>query len=214
MTTPKEIHLFPVVIREYTNPMADKDAEIIEFFKTQPAMQSNIPEGVWTSKPNQHMTENPHAQLLHEFFEDSLEEYRNTYKLYCDRLTITLSWFNYAPANSGVGHPLHRHPMSYLSAVYYMTEGAPTYFEDPCTPRTSDCIDVFRHDAMLASEGINAKIDADPGKLIIFPSWLKHYSGRQMFDYDRWTVSFNAMPTGKINVGPWDCPQLTLPHDL
>ena len=214
MTTPKELHLFPVVVREYWNPNAYLDQAIIENFKTLPAIQSNIPEGVFTGKPDLHKSENLDTQLLMEFFEDCLEEYRYTYKLYCDRLSLSLCWFNYAPAKSGVGHPLHRHPMSYLSAVYYMTEGAPTYFEDPCTPRTSDCIDVFRHDAMQAEAGINEKVDAEPGKLIIFPSWLKHYSGRQMLDYDRWTVSFNAMPTGKVNNGPWDYPQLTLPHDL
>ena len=119
-----------------------------------------------------------------------------------------MEWFNLAPAGSGVGHPLHRHPKSYLSAVYYLTEGADTVFEDPMTPRTSDTLDVFQETLMQAKYGINAAIKAEPGKLILFPAWLKHYSMRQLDQFDRWTISFNVFPTGKVNVGPWDAPQL------
>lgn len=206
---PRELHLFPVIVREYHNPQ-DINAELIEAFKEYPQIQANIPEGVITSRPDLHKSDNYYIDQLHGFFEDSLREYRTAYKLYCDSLDISISWFNYAPAGSGFGHPLHRHPMSYLSAVYYLTPGAPTFFEDPCTPRTSDTLDVWQHDLLECEWGINEKIDAYPGKLIIFPSWLKHYSGRQMENYDRWTVSFNAFPTGRVNVGPWDMPQLNL----
>ena len=38
------------------------------------------------------------------------------------------------------------------------------------------------------------------------PSWLMHQSDRHLEDYDRWTISFNALPTGKVNIGPWDEP--------
>ena len=31
-----------------------------------------------------------------------------------------------------------------------------------------------------------------------------------MDNYDRWTISFNAFPTGRTNVGPWDMPQLNV----
>ena len=147
---------------------------------------------------------------MRKFFWDCIAEMRYNYKLYCDGFEISLMWSNFAPAGSGFGHPLHRHPMSYLSAVYYITDGAPTYFEDPCTPRTSDTLDVFMHDKMTSDWGINEKIDAEPGKLILFPSWLKHYSGRQLDNFDRWTISFNVFPMGKINVGPWEMPQLNI----
>jgi hypothetical protein len=206
-----ERHLFPVVLREYHNPdHKDLHPRLIEFLSEYPSQQSNIPEGVYTSRPDLHKIEDGPAEELRQFFWDCLAEYRYNYKLYCDGFEISLMWSNHAPAGSGFGHPLHRHPMSYLSAVYYMTDGASTYFEDPCTPRTSDTLDVFMHDKMTSDWGINEKIDAEPGKLIIFPSWLKHYSGRQLDNFDRWTVSFNAFPIGKINMGPWDMPQLNV----
>ena len=208
MVKVNEIHLFPVVIREYHKPEDDLHEHLIEYFKTYPAQPSNFPEGVLTSRPDLHKDDNIHVKRLIEFFDGCLHEYRNQYQLYCDKLDISLCWFNHAPANSGFGHPLHRHPMSYLSAVYYLTDGAPTFFDDPCTPRVYDTLDVWYHDKMENDWGINEKVDAKAGKLILFPSWLRHYSGRQLDNYDRWTISFNAFPTGKTNVGPWGMPQL------
>ena len=209
----KEVHLCPVVLREYHCDVTHNTDKVIEFLKTYPAMQSNLPEGVITSRPDIHTIKDdvcPELDQLFGWFEQCLQEYRTTYKLYCDNLEITLAWSNHAPAGSGFGHPLHRHPMSYLSAVYYLTDGAPTFFDDPCTPRVTDTLDVWYHDKMESEWGINEKVDAEPGKLILFPAWLKHYSGRQVENYDRWTISFNAFPTGKVNVGPWDIPQLDI----
>jgi hypothetical protein len=208
-----EIHLFPVVIRNFQIPNHEQlNENLINFFRTYPAIQANIPEGVITSRPDLHKVEEECVQTIMGHFNDALEDYRQAYQLCCDRLDITLCWFNHAPARSGFGHPLHRHPMSYVSAVYYLTEGAPTIFDDPCTPRTSDTLDVWREDLMKSDLGINEKIDASPGQLIIFPAWLKHFSGRQMGHLDRWSMSFNAMPAGRVNIGPWGTPQLTVEY--
>lgn len=209
-----ELDLFPVKCRVYKNPQLKIDPDfhikLIEAFKDVPTQMSNFPEGVYTSISNLHKSENPDIMELRQFFWDCIAEYRASQKLYCDRLEISSMWYNLAPASSGVGHPLHRHPMSYLSAVYYITPGAPTYFDDPVTPRTYDTLDVFNHDQMQSDWGINEKVEAEEGKLILFPSWLRHYSGRQLENFDRYTVSFNVLPCGKINVGPFDLPQATI----
>ena len=160
----KEVHLFPVVLREYHCDVTHNTDKVIEFLKTYPAMQSNLPEGVITSRPDIHTIKDdvcPELDQLFGWFEQCLQEYRTTYKLYCDNLEITLAWSNHAPAGSGFGHPLHRHPMSYLSAVYYLTDGAPTFFDDPCTPRVTDTLDVWYHDKMESEWGINEKVDAN-----------------------------------------------------
>ena len=204
----KELHLFPVKVREYRKPDDECNAELIKFFKTYPQKQSNFPEGVITSKPDLYKCDNVWVKRIHEWFNCCLEEYWNQYQLHCDHLQISQSWFNCAPAGDGFGHPLHRHPMSYVSAVYYLTEGSPTAFDDPCTPRVYDTLDIHMHKEMEAEWGINETIEAEPNKLIIFPAWLRHFSGSHFADYDRWSMSFNAFPTGKINIGPWDYPQL------
>ena len=204
----RELKLFPVIIREYNKPEDDIHDHLIEYFKTYPQEMSNFPEGVITSRPDLHKCDNIYVSRLVEWFNECLNEYHNQYQLYCDGLTISQCWFNRAPARSGVGHPLHRHPMSYVSAVYYMTEGASTAFDDPCTPRVYDTLEIHRHKEMEAEWGICETVSAEPGKLLIFPSWLRHFSGRHLEDFDRWTISFNAFPEGKVNVGPWDSPQL------
>ena len=203
-----ELNLFPVKIREYRKPKDDIHKHLIEFFETYPQQLSNFPEGVITSRPDLHKCDNENVRNLVGWFGACLDEYRNEYQLYCDRLKISMCWFNKAPAQSGVGHPLHRHPMSYVSAVYYMTEGAPTAFDDPCTPRVYDTLELHQQDKMVDEWGINETISAEPGKLIIFPSWLRHFSGRHLEDFDRWTISFNAFPEGKCNTGPFEMPQL------
>ena len=209
-----EIHLFPVVVRKYQIPNHEElNKDLITLFQGYPASQANFPEGVLTSRPDlQNVTGNDAMTTILGHFNDALEDYRLAYQLCCDKLEITLCWFNHAPARSGFGHPLHRHPMSYLSAVYYLTEGAPTIFDDPCTPRTYDTLDVWRDDLMKSELGINEKIDAVPGQLILFPSWLKHFSGRQMDHFERWSMSFNAMPAGRVNIGPWGMPQLNVEY--
>ena len=204
----QEHKFFPVIIREYMKPEDNINNDLIEFFKEYPQAQTNIPEGVITGRPDLQKCANIHVKRLIEWFDACLAEYHNQYQLYCEKLTISQCWFNHAPAGSGLGHPLHRHPMSYVSAVYYLTEGAKTAFDDPCTPRVYDSLELNRAKEMEAEWGICETIDAEPGKLIIFPSWLRHFSGRQVDDFDRWTISFNAFPDGKSNLGPWDIPQL------
>ena len=204
----QEHKFFPVIIREYMKPEDNINNDLIEFFKTYPQAQTNIPEGVITGRPDLQKCANIHVKRLIEWFDACLAEYHNQYQLYCEKLTISQCWFNHAPAGSGLGHPLHRHPMSYVSAVYYLTEGAKTAFDDPCTPRVYDSLELNKADKIEAEWGICETIDAEPGKLIIFPSWLRHYSGRQVENFDRWSISFNAFPDGKSNLGPWDIPQL------
>ena len=121
-----EVHLFPVVCRTYIQPDKTLNQRVIESMDGYPSQQSNLPEGVITSRPDLHKIEKGPITELRQFFWDCLAEYRYAYKLYCDALEISSMWFNHAPAGSGFGHPLHRHPMSYLSAVYYLTPGAPT----------------------------------------------------------------------------------------
>jgi len=42
-----------------------------------------------------------------------------------------------------------------------------------------------------------------PGTLVIFPSWLLHFTIPHQGDEARANISFNAFPTGAINGGPF-----------
>lgn len=131
---------------------------------------------------------------LFDWFNQCLEEVRTTMKYDCDSFEITNSWFNVALAGYNMHQNYHRHSMSFFSAVYYLTDGAPTLFEDPVNHRTQAQLEVLRHDYRPSIPSI-----AEPGKLVIFPSWMMHSSQMHLDPTDRYIVSFNSLPAGKIN---------------
>lgn len=131
---------------------------------------------------------------LFEWFNSCLEEVRTTMKYDCDRFEITNSWFNVALGNYDMYQNYHRHSMSFFSAVYYMTEGSATVFEDPVIHRTQAQLEVLRHDYNPFYESI-----PKPGKLVIFPSWMYHRSLPHLDTTDRYIISFNSLPAGRIN---------------
>lgn len=131
---------------------------------------------------------------LFQWFNNCLEEIRVKEMYDCDRFEITNSWFNVALANSNMAINYHRHSMSFFSAVYYLTAGAPTFFEDPVIHRTQAQIEVLRFKYSPLE-----KIFPEPGKLVIFPSWMYHYAAPHVEEFDRYIISFNSFPTGAVN---------------
>ena len=129
------------------------------------------------------------------FINQCLEDVRSRYGYDCEKFEVSSSWSNFSEPQSNMGHKFHRHSMSYLSGVFYFTEGAPIGFEDPMTPRVMNQIEVLRTDGYEPFHYIAPK----PGKLIIFPSWLYHWTKPHTEDFERWNISFNVLPTGKIN---------------
>lgn len=131
---------------------------------------------------------------LFNWFSECLETVRTDQKYDCDKFEITSSWFNRALPQAGMSQNYHRHSMSFFSGVYYLTNGSPTMFEDPIMHRTQAQLEVLRFDYQPVES-----IQPEPGKLVIFPSWLFHSSIPHIANFDRYIISFNAMPTGYVN---------------
>lgn len=133
---------------------------------------------------------------IFSWFDQCLEEIRTTEKYDCDKFSITSSWFNRYMPNANMFLQHHRHSMSFFSGVYYLTPGSPTVFEDPVFQRSHPQLEVlqfnFKPETVFYPE---------PGKLIIFPSWVFHRSVPHTDPYDRYIISFNSFPAGKINYG-------------
>lgn len=188
------LKLFPTEIFEFKNDSISSSNIISKLSKLESPLRTST---------NLSFTKNIHQ--LEEFselfiwFENCLEEIRvlNQYK--CDRFQITSSWYNKSEAHRGMHQNYHKHTMSFFSGVYYLTEGAPTIFEDPVYQRVNAQIEVVRENYWPFE-----RTDAVPGKLVIFPSWLYHQSPPHVNDFDRWIISFNSLPTGKINEGLHD----------
>ena len=169
-------------------------------------------EGVHTHKSKQtvsvRLDKEERYSEIYDWFHQCLEEARVAEGLQCESLKISLSWANWAPPQSGAGHPMHRHNYAYYSAVYYLTEGSPTVFLDPVDIRGLDTLEILQGDRESVPN--EKEIVAEPGKLILFPGWLRHCSAPHHQDFNRFTISFNSLPDGAINGGPGGVPVATL----
>ena len=105
-------------------------------------------------------------------------------------MMITGCWANINPP--GAYHPTHNHPNNYLSGVYYVAVpevGSHLLFQDPrpvmIMPRTK-----------LSRVTANAAIaQAQSGRMVMFPSWLRHHVPSNEGTTDRISIAFNLMFT-------------------
>ena len=137
---------------------------------------------------------NKDFQDLFLWFNQCLEEIKTQYQYDCDAFEITSSWFNKSLAGQGMYQNYHKHTMSFFSAVYYLSNGSPTVFEDPVFQRSNAQLEVLRKNYRPIEI-----IEATPGKLIIFPSWVFHQTLPHYDNNDRCVISFNCLPVGNIN---------------
>jgi uncharacterized protein (TIGR02466 family) len=183
------LELFPTTFYEFKNTDIDNDQLITKLKK----YSDKVKLGHVIS--SLHVLHNkPEFTELFSWIGSCLESVRVEEKYDCDRFDITNSWFNVSKAESAMAMNYHRHSMSFYSGVYYTTHGAPTVFEDPVIHRTQAQIEVLKHDYRPTHE-----IFPEPGKLIIFPSWIYHYSWPHTENFDRTIISFNSLPAGEIN---------------
>lgn len=124
-------------------------------------------------------------------FNRILDDVKNKYNYDTERFDISQMWIN----KSGYGdvHPSHYHTNSYLSAVLYFTEGSNILFKDPVYLRLNSQL-IVGNDL----ETHNAATNPEPGKLLIFPSWLYHGTEKNE-THERISMSFNCLPAGKTN---------------
>jgi len=190
--------LFPV--RFFTFRAPEKlTKETLEKAKLLEYRKYNEPSGVGTS-------DEIHSDLnfydLHKWFQRCVDQLHADNGWHCDRLIVNKSWVNRSDAKSGDCHSPHRHPMSYLSAIFYLTEGPPTVFLDPLRDREWGQMHL---DGGPASES-RAFVHPGAGGLVIFPSYVIHSSVENTSDIDRYTIAFNTFPSGIINKGGYDRP--------
>ena len=104
-------------------------------------------------------------------------------------MTITGCWANINPP--GAYHPTHNHPNNYLSGVYYVAvpdSGSRILFQDP---RPSMIMPRPRQFTRLTANAADAQ--SKPGRLLVFPAWLRHSVPANDGQTDRISISFNLM---------------------
>ena len=104
---------------------------------------------------------------------------------------ITGCWANINPA--GGFHPPHIHPNNLISAAYYLKiprEADAIVFHDP-RPQAQ----LLKPVATRAVPEMQAEIqiEAKPGRMVLFPSWLRHSVRPNYGNEERVSISFNVM---------------------
>jgi hypothetical protein len=181
--------LFPIEFFRFTNEQIpnSKIVDYIHSLDAKPKISSNLSYQIPLHK-NQELSE------LFDWFTLCLEQIRITQKYDCDKFSISSSWYNQSLKNQGMHQTYHKHTNSFFSGIYYLSEGSPTVFEDPVIPRCMTQLEVLRKDYSPFERTM-----AIPGSLIIFPSYVFHHSPPHVENFDRHVISFNVLPTGKIN---------------
>ena len=106
-------------------------------------------------------------------------------------MMITGCWANVNP--HGPYHPTHNHPNNFLSGVYYVAVpevGSHLVFQDPrpvsIMPRTEK-LDRVTSNAFVAQP--------QAGRMVMFPSWLRHHVPSNEGTTERISIAFNLMFT-------------------
>lgn len=183
------IKLFPVEFFRFNNEQIDnlKIVDYIHSLDIKPKVSSNLSYQIPLHK-------DPELFDLFNWFNLCLEQIRITQKYDCDKFSISSSWYNQSLKNQGMNQTYHKHTNSFFSGIYYLSAGSPTIFEDPVVPRSMTQLEVLRKDYLPFERTM-----AIPGSLIIFPSFVFHHSPPHVENFDRHVISFNILPTGKIN---------------
>ncbi len=107
---------------------------------------------------------------------------------------ITGCWANINPRGSM--NTAHTHPNNYLSGVYYLQipEGAGVItFNDP---RGAAGVVMPKQAGPSKYNANGYTLDAKPGRLVLFPAWLRHAVPINRSERERISMSFNIMFTG------------------
>jgi len=188
--------IFPVKCYSFNAP-EQLTPSVLEECKKLQYKSLNEPAGVGTSDEIQYLDQ---FQEMHQWFQHCVDTLHVDNGWEVDRLVVNKTWANRSDAHSMHHHAAHRHPMSYLSGIYYLTGGTPTVFLDPIDKREWG---QFKLDGGLVDESL-FWYHGGIGGLIIFPSYIVHASEPNNSEFDRYTIAFNTFPTGHINSGAFD----------
>lgn len=132
------------------------------------------------------------ARPIIEWFDECLEEVRQSLGLTCDKLKVTRAWGNRTSIDQS--HHVHTHPNSWASAVFYLSEdSAGTYFSKENHWYTE--LPSILPESTRKVTTIHAP---EKGELIIFPSSTVHWVQTNYSPEPRYTISFNSFPSGNI----------------
>ena len=183
-------NIFPTTVVGYENPDHEEtNAKLLKLFEKEKFSSSGTPH---TKQTNDcHLEDREEYKFFYNWVNDCLIDLKESLSLYTEGLRVSLSWANKSTKFESIDS--HVHPNSWYSAVYYVTDNtSQTHFK---TPLSQSLTGVYiQSDSMLNRE---EWIYGGPaGSMILFPSWLEHFTLPFHGDGERVTISFNIMPRG------------------
>jgi uncharacterized protein (TIGR02466 family) len=152
---------------------------------------SQAPGTAWQSRPDLHLR--PELSGLVDCIRQAVEPILDFLKITHGGVEITGCWANVNPP--GTAHGIHSHPNNYLSGVYYVRTPAGADSINLHDPRVQTGIIRPPVTALTAQNTDMVVIHVQPGRLLVFPSWLLHSVSASAAESERVSVSFNVMFT-------------------
>lgn len=174
----------PVEKAESINGGLKKHIE--DWFTPRPTIQ-----GGGTFQTTQDLHEQEAFAPLYPFVDAAIQGAMSAFGVKAGEYVITGCWANINPP--GGAHRPHTHPNNAISGVYYVQtigEGDDIVFHDPrpqahvISPATDRRAPEFQS---------TLTVEVKPGRMLLFPSWLRHSVRQNMSQSERISVSFNAM---------------------
>lgn len=184
------LSLFPTAVGIYNlgRDLTKKEKDLLLNLEDGPNM------GNTTSK-DRFILRNSILADLKEFFQNSLNHYFKEVIAPSKEaeLYITQSWVNYT--KKGQWHHAHEHPNSIISGVFYIQsdELDKIYFENNQYRQI-----IFPTQNFNVFNSRSWWLEATQGRLLLFPSSLRHNVNTVETDHTRVSLSFNTFAKGMI----------------
>ena len=181
-----DYRIFPTLVQVHH---IDCDTKIVNAFLNDCDMDTwpeDIGKGTTSSRQVENLLHINEFEDIRKAIEERLDEYCDDVGL--ERVDIGKAWINDQAQEGYVAS--HRHELSIVSGAYYpiVEEGsASIVFDSPIkTPRMAEI-----HNKATDYTADKMEFEPKSGMLILFPSWLYHYSLPNKTD-KRVTISFNT----------------------
>jgi len=156
------------------------------WFSPRPALR---PGETWQTTQDLH--EKDVFAPLYPFLDDAVRKALSGLGVHDTDYVVTGCWANINPP--GGFHPPHIHPNNLVSGVYYaqtLPGGDGISFHDP---RPQSGIIRPTRGKQVQENAQDIEIEAKPGRMLLFPSWLRHSVKPNYTDAERVSLSFNIM---------------------
>lgn len=176
--------LFPTIISKF-----NLNSEIKDFNKIVSVIQGEQPSSNLLIKNGTRSMRSNFLKKIPELkvtIQNCVDIYSNYLGL--ERCDISYSWCNVYSKNGEIKR--HRHELSMISGVFYVKadlQSGDLVFDNPLNMFRVNEISVYKTDYNTH----DYKFNVSTGDLILFPSWIMHYTENNFSD-ERYVISFDT----------------------